>query len=162
MIDKQTDRHTTLLPLQQQTIRNYVCSTVMRAKNWGKKIRRAFKPETYGASQALGRQAGKSRSYIIYYRYYANWSVHMTGWCLQRSFCCIDGGGVLLHLLSTVRGCPHSKYLWSPYVIGQTLTFSSCGFYLLFFPCLISAVGDWMSTILWHMVWSYCKFRMQV
>jgi len=29
-----------------------------------------------------------------------------------------------------------------------------CGFYLLsFFPRLISAVGDWMSTILPHMVW---------
>ena len=25
---------------------------------------------------------------------------------------------------------------------------------LLFFPRLISAVGDWMSTILRHMVWS--------
>jgi len=24
---------------------------------------------------------------------------------------------------------------------------------LSFFPRLISAVGDWMSTILWHMVW---------
>ena len=27
-------------------------------------------------------------------------------------------------------------------------------FFLLFFPRLISAVGDWMSTILRHMVWS--------
>jgi len=26
-------------------------------------------------------------------------------------------------------------------------------FYLTFFPHLISAVGDWMSTILRHMVW---------
>ena len=32
----------------------------------------------------------------------------------------------------------------------------------LFFPCLISAVGDWMSTILPHMVWPYCEFKMQV
>jgi len=30
-----------------------------------------------------------------------------------------------------------------------------------FFPRLISAVADWMSTILPHIVWSYCKFRMQ-
>jgi len=29
----------------------------------------------------------------------------------------------------------------------------ACDFYLLFFPHLISAVGDWMSTILPHMVW---------
>jgi len=47
--------------------------------------------------------------------------------------------------------------LWSPYVIGQTIIFSSCSFFLLlssfFFPRLISAVGDWMFTILWHMAW---------
>ena len=47
--------------------------------------------------------------------------------------------------------------LWSPYVIGQTIIFSSCSFFLLlsivFFPRLISAVGDWMFTILWHLVW---------
>jgi len=44
--------------------------------------------------------------------------------------------------------------LWPPYGIGQAIIFSCCGFYLLsFFPHLISAVGDWMSTILPHMVW---------
>ena len=48
--------------------------------------------------------------------------------------------------------------LWSPYVIRQTIIFLPCDFYLLsfffpfFFPRLISAVGDWMSTILPHMV----------
>ena len=51
-----------------------------------------------------------------------------------------------------------STFLWSPYVIGQTIIFSSCFFLLSFFsssffPRLISAVGDWMFTILWHMVW---------
>jgi len=44
------------------------------------------------------------------------------------------------------------SFLWSPYVIGQTVIFLPCDFYLLssfssFFPRLISAVGDWMSTI---------------
>jgi len=35
-----------------------------------------------------------------------------------------------------------------------TIIFSSCFFFfLLFFPRLISAVWDWMFTILWHMVW---------
>ena len=36
------------------------------------------------------------------------------------------------------------------------ITFSSCGSFLLsssFFPRLISAATDWMSTILRHMVW---------
>jgi len=31
-----------------------------------------------------------------------------------------------------------------------------------FFPRLISAVAEWMSTILLHMVWPLCEFRMQV
>jgi len=35
-------------------------------------------------------------------------------------------------------------------------------FFLSFFPRLISAVADWMSTILPHMVWPWCEFRMQV
>jgi len=46
------------------------------------------------------------------------------------------------------------RYLWPPYGIGQAIIFLPCGFYLSsFFPRLISAVGDWMSTILPHMVW---------
>jgi len=50
------------------------------------------------------------------------------------------------------------------YGIGQTIIFSSCGFYLLLllFPRPISAAAHWMSTILRHMVWPYCEFRMQV
>jgi len=50
-------------------------------------------------------------------------------------------------------------FLWSPYVIGQTIIFVPCtlflsSIYLLFFPRLISAAATgWMSTILWHMVW---------
>jgi len=56
--------------------------------------------------------------------------------------------------------------LWSPYVIGQTIIFLPCSFYLssssICFPRLISAVGDWMSTILPHMVWPLCEFRMHV
>ena len=49
-------------------------------------------------------------------------------------------------------------FLWSPYGIGQTIIFSCCGLFfllllLLFFPRLISAATDWMSTILLHMAW---------
>jgi len=48
--------------------------------------------------------------------------------------------------------------LWLPYGIGQAIIFLPCGFFLLlillsFFPRLISAAADWMSTILLHMVW---------
>jgi len=55
--------------------------------------------------------------------------------------------------------------LWSPFVIGQTIIFLPCYFFLsssFFFPRLISAAVGWMSTILWHMVLPYCVFRMQI
>jgi len=55
---------------------------------------------------------------------------------------------------------PH-VLIWSPYRTGQTIIFLPCGFFFLF-PRLISAVADWMSAILPHMVWPYCEFRMQV
>jgi len=46
------------------------------------------------------------------------------------------------------------SFLWSPYVLGQTIIFLPCDFYLSsFFPRLISAATDWMSTILLHMAW---------
>jgi len=55
--------------------------------------------------------------------------------------------------------------LWPPYEIGSHYIFALwlLSFFLSFFiPRLISAAGDWMSTILAHMVWRYCEFRMQV
>jgi len=55
--------------------------------------------------------------------------------------------------------------LWPPCVADADIIFSSGGFFffcLLFFPRLISTVTDWMSTILPHMVWPSCKFRMHV
>ena len=52
---------------------------------------------------------------------------------------------------------PDSSFLWSPYVIGQTIIFSSCSFFLLlllfFLPRVISAAVDRMSAILLHMAW---------
>jgi len=60
----------------------------------------------------------------------------------------------------------NSKWGILPYVIGQAIIFLPCGFFYLsasfFFPRLFSAVADWMSTILPHMVWPKCEFRMQI
>jgi len=39
-------------------------------------------------------------------------------------------------------------FLWPHYEIGQAIIFLPCGFFLSFFLRLISAVADWMSTIL--------------
>jgi len=47
-------------------------------------------------------------------------------------------------------------YLWLPYGIGQAIIFLPYGVFsssVFFFSRLISAVADWMSTILAHMVW---------
>jgi len=56
-----------------------------------------------------------------------------------------------IHILCSI--CYYYFGLWPPYVIGQAIYISSCGFFLSFFPRLISAVADWMATILAHMVW---------
>jgi len=57
---------------------------------------------------------------------------------------------VIIALIIVLFAC-----LWPPYVIGQAIIFLPCGFFLLllflsFFPRLISAAADWMSTILPH------------
>jgi len=64
----------------------------------------------------------------------------------------------LSHCVRRVNTC--CVVLWSPYVIGRPYIFSSCDFYLsiflssfFFFPRLISAATDWISTILLHMAW---------
>jgi len=45
-----------------------------------------------------------------------------------------------------------SSSLWPPYGIGQAIIFFAVvSFFFFLFPRLISAVGDWMSTILPHM-----------
>ena len=43
--------------------------------------------------------------------------------------------------------------LWPPCTADADIIFCYCGYFLLGFPRLISAVGDWMSTILPHMMW---------
>jgi len=54
------------------------------------------------------------------------------------------------------------EYLWMPCVADADMIFLPCGFFLLFIPRLISAVGAWMFTILPHILWPSCEFRMQV
>ena len=85
----------------------------------------------------------------------------------------------LLLYMYLCNGNAKTTFLWPPYGIGQAIIFSSYGFFLLsygrpacsrcgqytfaqwflflssFFPRLISAVAEWMSTIHLdvHMVW---------
>jgi len=55
----------------------------------------------------------------------------------------------------TVAVLTRVTFLRPPCVADADIIFSSCGFFfcLLFFPCLISAVAEFMSTILLRMVW---------
>jgi len=55
-------------------------------------------------------------------------------------------------------------FLWPPRVADADVIFLPRGvFYLLsFFHRLIWAVADWQYTILLHMMWFWCEFRMQV
>ena len=69
--------------------------------------------------------------------------------CLKKLFVQITVIDRFLHLTFII--C--YSLLWPPYGIGQAIIFSSCSFFFLSsFPCLFSAVADWMSTILPHMV----------
>jgi len=52
--------------------------------------------------------------------------------------------------------------LWLPCIADVDIIFLSCFFLLFLIPRLISVVTDWMFTVLPHMVWPYCEFRMQV
>jgi len=70
-----------------------------------------------------------------------------------------------LGLFTCLWYCPHP-----PSLFAMAALRSRCGHYifvlflllLTFFPRLISAVADWMSTLLRHMMWPWCKFRMHV
>ena len=81
-----------------------------------------------------------------------------------------NGLGVLAALLHGIlvvgvsqtlrRSTEGATYIWQgDHQVGHWPTFlvSSCSFFpsflLIFFPRLISAVGDWMSTILLYMAW---------
>ena len=62
----------------------------------------------------------------------------------------ISGDAVLMGVSLPLYICMH--LLWPPYVIGQAIIFLPCGLFLsflffFFFPRLISAASDWMSTI---------------
>ena len=75
------------------------------------------------------------------------------------TYCNVCLSFLLRHLSVHSLGVSQILYctclLWPPYRIGQAIIFLPCGFHLLsiFFSRLISAVRDWMSTILPHMVW---------
>ena len=65
-------------------------------------------------------------------------------WAITEAWVCI-------HIDCTVCG-----FIMAAYEIGQAIIVLPCDFYLLssiFFPCLISAAADWMSTILLRMTW---------
>ena len=60
----------------------------------------------------------------------------------------------IIELFASRKG-RKAPVLWSPYVIGQAIHYIFALWFLLSssFPRLISAVADWMSTILAHVVW---------
>jgi len=128
------------------------------------------------------KQCAKQHNIEIYYTHtkYGNYLLHLgtkyheckkTFNILYQKYCtyCIHIANIHCQPWShAVKTTEHiiteSTFLWPP--TGQAIIFCSCGFYLLlvssFFPRLISAVADWMSTILPHMMWPWCEFRMQV
>jgi len=91
------------------------------------------------------------RAAIMWYFHATSSSFHVTFkmlslFCFISNSCCLSW--INLKQLLTFYGRP---------IIGQAIIFLPCEFFfcrlLSFFPCIISAVADWMSTILAHIVW---------
>ena len=79
------------------------------------------------------------------------------------SFLCLVSVGQLCAFLHATAILRHIYFLlWPPCVADADIIFLSCFFFFFFFSRLISAVADWMSTVLLRMVWPSCEFRMQV
>ena len=80
--------------------------------------------------------AVNSAAFVILRQAYKRWQIT---WCI-----------IIVFVMAALRSrCGHYIFaLWFLYF-----------FLLSFFPRLISAVGDWMSTILPHMVWPLCDLE---
>jgi len=100
----------------------------------------------------------------------SSWSLQPFGHSAPTSQTGQDNGPIALcepfYKRSPKKYSDDRTFLWPPCVADADIIFLPCGFFffffLFFFPCLISAIGYWMSTILPDMVWPYCEFRMQV
>jgi len=72
---------------------------------------------------------------------------------VQMSLCCLAASVKVLKETQCSENSPLAS-LWPPCIADADIIFLPCGlFFLSFFPRLISAVTEWMSTILLHMVW---------
>ena len=74
-------------------------------------------------------------------------------------------GGQVVSVSQTLRVEQRVPPMFGRATIRLGIGPHSSDFYLsilfFFIPRLISAAVGWMSTILLHMVWPYCEFRMQ-
>jgi len=66
--------------------------------------------------------------------------------------CNNNNDGIRTRTAAQTLNCCLRHFLWLPCVADADIIFLSC-FFLSFFPRLISAIADWISTILPHMVW---------
>jgi len=82
------------------------------------------------------------RKYVLHAS--ANW--RCLGDTIEPSVCNSDAAAFLSNYFNHLLLRP-------PCVADADIILLPCGFYLSFFPCLISALADWMSTILRHMMW---------
>ena len=94
-----------------------------------------------------------------------HWSIafsaffNAVGWVAERLFCVVVN--LVIHVnIGLLYICVVVSWFMVALCNRETIYIFMLWFVLLlllsffFFPRLISAVGDWMATILWHMVWS--------
>ena len=85
------------------------------------------------------------------------------GWTDRDAVQVVDSGGPKEVFVMAAIWNRAGHYVLVLWFLSSSFFFALLlSFFFFFIPRLISAVADWMPTILPHMVWPQCEFRMQV
>jgi len=135
-------------------------SCVLRVNEW---LSHRLGSSRYWMSWICWRCCFRATLYSQYSQLGANLTTHLQPLAAH-------GIGPIIGVSLTLR-CIDVASFWSHVVLFMVALCNRADHYIFalwflsyssFFPRLISAVGDWMSTILPHMVWPLCEFRMHV
>jgi len=92
-------------------------------------------------------RSGKQECFRHLYLLSGSWACSLSHWWTVETRGCHLMTAFVMAALWNRAG----HYIFAMWFLSSS---SSSSFFLsFFFPCLISAIGDWMSTILPHMVW---------
>ena len=140
-----------LIPLERQLIALQLCRLEF---SYNETFQQTFRP--------LLSKLSKRRQIQVLYTHFEEVRGGVEPWLMARWKARVEFLLSVIGFLFMVALCNRAdQYIFMLWFVLLLLP-SSSFFFLHFFPRLISAAGDWMFTILWHMVWPQCEFRNQV